>query len=63
MGSHNPCSWHLKAKKLQAINVNIACIFKPLRKYESGVKHSLRQSFILFYTLCSIVLQHMSADM
>ena len=50
MGSHNPCSWHLKATKLQAINVNIACIFKPLRKYESGVKQfKTMLNFILHF--------------
>ena len=50
MGSHNPCSWHLKATKLQAINVNIACIFKPLRKYESGGKQfKTMLNFILHF--------------
>ena len=51
MGSHNPCSLHLKATKLQAVNINIACFFKPLRKYESGVKQFKTMLYSILYTL------------
>ena len=51
MGSHNPCSLHLKATKLQAVNINTACVFKPLRKYESGVKQFKTMLYSILYTL------------
>lgn len=51
MGSHNPCSLHLKATKLHADNINIACLFKPLRKYESGVKQFKTTLYSILYTL------------